>query len=298
MNSSMLSTTNTCASTYQTPINNSNTTYTGWFPLLDASSKLVALARKSTGIAVSALVPQQYVNPGAVRQTGGVYYLDRNFRIASAETDVDVQFFFLNTELAALNAVDPVANISTLGGAKQTDGGTCRNNFATTNGAFTAFNQTSNGGAGVNGVNWITTNVPSFSNFYLYRAAAIVPVSIEYFRGSKQPAGNYLDWKVTCTSAPSVVIALERSGDGNNFAEINSENASAVRCQQGFSYTDNKPLSGVNYYRLKLTTPNGSFRYSNVITLLNSAGSFDVTSIAPNPVKSSTMVTMGFFEIR
>ena len=122
------------------------------------------------------------------------------------------------------------------------------------------------------------------------KALVVVPVTIEFFRGNKQSNGNYLDWKVTCTSSPSVLISLERSGDGNNFAEINSENATSVRCQQAFNYTDNKPLSGTNYYRLKLTTPNGSFRYSNVIMLMNSAIAFEAVGMAPNPVRTNAMV--------
>ena len=131
----------------------------------------------------------------------------------------------------------------------------------------------------------------NFSEFAIGGAALIVvPVSTEYFRGSKQSNGNYLDWKVTCIGSPSVIISLERSGDGNNFAEIHSENATAVRCQQGFNYTDNKPLSGVNYYRLKLTAANGSFRYSNVIMLINAAIAFEAVSMAPNPVRTNAMV--------
>ncbi|MBK8843507.1 MAG: hypothetical protein IPO33_11985 [Saprospiraceae bacterium] len=46
MNSLMLALTATCASTPQS-IFGTNPTYTGWVPILDASSKLIALVKKS-----------------------------------------------------------------------------------------------------------------------------------------------------------------------------------------------------------------------------------------------------------
>ena len=291
LSNTMLSTTNTCGSTYQGISSNGATGYTGWLSLLDASSKIVALVRNPTGMNPQDFTTfQQNINTGAVRQTGGVYYLDRNFRISSTETNVDVQFFFLNTELAALTAMDPGATLPNLGGAKQVDGGVCQNNFVTTNGAFTSFNQSGNGT--INGVNWITTTVPSFSNFYLFKASAVVPVTIEYFRGSKLAAANYLNWKVTCTSAPSVTLVLERSSDGRTFKSIEEQNATATRCLQDFSYTDNSPLSGMNYYRLKIITPDGASRYSTIVALLNKDKGFEFVNIAPNPVKNTAVLTL------
>ncbi len=291
LNSSMLSTTNTCTSTYQTPFNGSITNYKGWISLLDANSKLVALVRKpTTGTAENLFVPSQNINTGAVRQTGGVYYLNRNFRIASTETNVDVQFFFLNTELNSLIAQDPGAVLGNIGGAKQTDAGGCQNNFATANGAYTLFSQTGNGT--VNGLSWITTNVASFSNFYLYNVNRLLPVTIDYFKGAKIAAGNYLNWKVTCTSTPSVQLVLERSNDGRSFKPIQDQTATALRCQQEFNYTDASPLSGMNYYRLKIITPDGAFRYSVIVALINKDKGFEFVNIAPNPVKNTATLTL------
>ena len=122
--------------------------------------------------------------------------------------------------------------------------------------------------------------------------AGVVPVTLEYFRGSKLAGANYLDWKVTCTSTPSVTLILERSGDGRNFKAINSQTETAARCLQGFNYTDATPLAGMNYYRLKTITPDGDFRYSVIVALLNKDKGFELVSIAPNPVKANAVLSV------
>lgn len=121
---------------------------------------------------------------------------------------------------------------------------------------------------------------------------SVLPVSIEFLKGTKQTNGNYLDWKVNCTSAPSVVMELERSADGRRFTALKVETATAARCQQGFNHTDATPLAGINYYRLKVTEPTGEFRYSNIIAILNKDKGFELISLAPNPVLNTAMLTL------
>lgn len=288
LNQSMLSSTNTCASGYQTPFGGGATAYTGWVNLLDNTGNLVSLVRKAAGTDPSGFSFAQNVNTGAIRSAGGVFYLDRNYMINSTETNVDVQFFFLNTEMAALTTADGTT-LATLAATKQ-DGATCQNNFAVANGASTQLTQTGNGSA--IGVSWATFNVPSFSNFFLNKQGAILPITIEYFRGSKLATANYLDWKVTCTSEPSVFMSLERSGDGRNFKSIKDQTATATRCLQGFNYTDVSPLAGYNYYRLKTVTLDGKVKYSSIVTLLNREKGFELISLAPNPVKTTSTLSL------
>lgn len=109
--SSMLSISNTCTSSYQSP--SGANAYTGWGTLADANGNLVALVRNPTGSPLSGYTVGQNINIGAVRSFSGSYYLDRNFRIANATaTNVEVQLFFLSTEMAALTAADPTITLS------------------------------------------------------------------------------------------------------------------------------------------------------------------------------------------
>jgi len=137
------------------------------------------------------------------------------------------------------------------------------------------------------------TNLTTFSQFAIGgNNAIVVAVATEYFRGSKIGGANYLNWKVNCSSSPSVQMTLERGSDGRNFKPIQDQNATAVRCQQEFNFTDNTPLSGMNYYRLKTVSPDGLVKYSVIVALLNRDKGFEFVSVAPNPVKNAATLTI------
>ena len=111
-----------------------------------------------------------------------------------------------------------------------------------------------------------------------------LPITINYLTGTKQNGNHLLNWKVTCNSTASVTMELLRSSDGRNFSSINSINATALQCQQPFSYNDVHPLPGVNYYRLKMTDATGKVTYSSIVNLINATAGIDIMNIAPNPV--------------
>jgi hypothetical protein len=138
-----------------------------------------------------------------------------------------------------------------------------------------------------NGSYWeVMIDVNGFSGFYVYTsfAAGPLPITINYFKGSKQGSNHLLNWKVTCNSSPRATMILERSADSRNFSTINSVTADAARCNQPFDYTDAQPLNGMNYYRLKMIDADGKITYSGIVALLNAVKGFDIISIAPNPV--------------
>lgn len=137
------------------------------------------------------------------------------------------------------------------------------------------------------------TGMSNFSEFAIGgQAVVVLPVSVEFFRGSKLAGANYLSWKVDCTSSPSLTLVLERSADGRRFTSIQNQVATSLRCLQDFSYTDNTSLAGMNYYRLKIITPDGAFRYSSIVALLNQDKGFDLVSLSPNPVRTTAVLTL------
>lgn len=149
--------------------------------------------------------------------------------------------------------------------------------------------------AGADPINQAQFPVPSFSGGgggSTGTPLIVVPVSIEFFRGSKLAGSNYLSWKVNCTSAPSLTLVLERSGDGRNFGAIHNQTATATRCLQGFNYTDVSAPAGISYYRLRIITPDGAYKYSNIVALINGDKGFDLISVAPNPVRGETVLTV------
>ena len=115
-----------------------------------------------------------------------------------------------------------------------------------------------------------------------------IPVKMEYFTGAKQGANNLLNWKVSCTNIPSATLSLERGPDSRHFSSIYSITASALRCLDAFSYSDPKPMAGINYYRLKMTDPNGVVGYSNIVALLNKKSGVEIINCTPDPVAGGT----------
>ena len=115
-----------------------------------------------------------------------------------------------------------------------------------------------------------------------------LPITINYFNGTRNNGNHLLNWKVTCVSTPSATIELERSIDGRNYNSIYNEFATALRCQQPFNYTDAAPAKGVNYYRLKMTDVDGKVTYSSIVSLINAVKGIDIMNIAPNPIVSGS----------
>ncbi|MFT3981819.1 MAG: T9SS type A sorting domain-containing protein [Ferruginibacter sp.] len=130
------------------------------------------------------------------------------------------------------------------------------------------------------------------ATFDISVSGAAMPVTIEYFRGTKQNSRNVLDWKVSCTGSPSVTMVLERSSDARHFESIYTATETATRCLQPFAQNDLQPLPGINYYRLKTIDVDGKISYSNTVALLNKDKGFEIVSIAPNPVRDAAVLNV------
>ncbi|MEI2748175.1 MAG: T9SS type A sorting domain-containing protein [Ferruginibacter sp.] len=136
------------------------------------------------------------------------------------------------------------------------------------------------------------TGMAGFSDFGIGGNITSLPVSIEYFRGTKQATGHLLNWKVNCVGSPTAILTLERSGNSRDFSVINNITATALRCLQPFNYSDLSPLPGINYYRVKMTDADGRSNYSSIIALLNNTRGFEITSVQPNPVISNASLNI------
>ncbi|RYD97127.1 MAG: T9SS type A sorting domain-containing protein [Sphingobacteriales bacterium] len=126
------------------------------------------------------------------------------------------------------------------------------------------------------------SNSPVIANFGLANTAT--PVTLLTFEASKKDNTALLVW-ATATEQDNSGFNVERSIDGRSWATIGfvaskSENGkSSIR--KDYNFTDNKPLNGRNYYRLKQTDHNGSYAYSEVqmIAIVKTA----TIDIYPNP---------------
>lgn len=285
LDNSMISPSNTCASSYQTPYTTAGTApYTQWFPLLDGSSRLVAMIRNTAGGNASAYTGGQNVNTGAIRNDGnGSLYLDRNFSINNASaTNVEVQLFFLNTELAALTAADPAVTLDNIKVIHQS-GTSCTNDFS---GSATTSTITPAASVNLGTVSYVRFTTPSFSNFFLAGGNAPLPILIKSISAKNAGSINQVDW-TTAGESEGDYFELERSNDSRNFSFL--ARLAANYKPSDYVYHDKAPLEGVNYYRLKLISRDGKIAYSKVVQATATAADMAV-EVYPNPAKKNVTV--------
>lgn len=104
------------------------------------------------------------------------------------------------------------------------------------------------------------------------------------FTASAQGQKALLSW-TAATEANADRFVVERSSDGTNFEQLGT----LYTTQNGtagiqYSYADEHPVTGLNYYRLKLVDKNGAYSYSAVRTV-SFSGMF-IVQLYPNPASS------------
>jgi hypothetical protein len=83
---------------------------------------------------------------------------------------------------------------------------------------------------------------------------------------------------------------IERSANGTSFTNLGSLQASnAAQTYAIYSFIDNQPIVGNNYYRIKGNSINGQIQYSNVVAMKFGINAASV-SLFPNPITSSSFM--------
>lgn len=81
---------------------------------------------------------------------------------------------------------------------------------------------------------------------------------------------------------------IEKSINGKDFISIGKiEENSYSTDKEDYSYTDQWPANGTNFYRLKQTNPDGSFEYSNIVSIhyKNGESKVDIKITSPNTIE-------------
>ena len=109
---------------------------------------------------------------------------------------------------------------------------------------------------------------------------------------TKENAAAVLQWS-TLTEQNNDHFEVQRSADGKNFTSITniaSKGNSTGNVDYGF--TDNAPLMGLSYYRIKQVDKSGKYSYSNVVSATFTSKD-NALKLYPNPAKDN--VTLSFY---
>ncbi|MBB5282340.1 hypothetical protein HNQ92_000461 [Rhabdobacter roseus] len=123
------------------------------------------------------------------------------------------------------------------------------------------------------------------SNILIREVAGILPVTFTYFKA--QPLGTQVDlaWE-TAWEKNSQEFVIQRSTDLKEFGDIGRLAAAGESDgKRQYTFTDETPAAGANYYRLRQVDQDGTYAYSKVIdaTVRPNAPAL---LVSPNPASS------------
>ncbi|HRN57155.1 MAG TPA: T9SS type A sorting domain-containing protein [Agriterribacter sp.] len=124
----------------------------------------------------------------------------------------------------------------------------------------------------------------SLYEFQVFGLNAILPIVLADFNAVKKDGGVQLTWDASMDAESR--FNIQRSGNGADFTTIGTLYfpTGTNGISNHYSYTDEAPLAGVNYYRLEYTETGEKTLYSDIRTVrLAEKRGF---SVFPNPVKS------------
>jgi len=127
-------------------------------------------------------------------------------------------------------------------------------------------------------------------NYNVSWGSSVLAVNLLSFTAEQQGEAVLLKWS-TAAGSINDKFTVERSVDSRNWAVLKTiAGTGSAGTRQDYSYTDNSPLSGSNYYRIKQVDKNGNNVYSE--TRLLKFGENWIISLSPNPVTAGTEVRL------
>lgn len=112
-----------------------------------------------------------------------------------------------------------------------------------------------------------------------------LPVTLTSFEAVNRKDYNLLSW-TTSQESNTDFFSIYRSGNGTTFSKIGQVAAAGnSTSEKNYSYNDETPGDGANFYKLGITDKDGSSTYSKVVSVRND--NISKIKVYPNPVKGT-----------
>lgn len=271
-------------------INASNNTR--WVPILNNAGDVVAEI-KANGFNLGNVTPSVYINNGTVREDAmKQLYMDRNITLNVQNQpagNVDIRLYIKTSEYLALkNAVNSIG---------QPSGITSINDITILKNADNcpAVMITSPGKPTTTGSAYeygyvVSASINSFSTFFFAKNNfAILPLSLLSFDAKKDNDKVLVSWK-TENEISLQRYEVERSTDGISFTRL-ADQMPRGGTTNVYTVTDDYPVPGINYYRLKSIDKDGRYTYSKIARV--DFNKNNTISISPNPASDEMVIRSG-----
>ena len=113
-------------------------------------------------------------------------------------------------------------------------------------------------------------------------------LTLSNFTAATVPQGVRLNWTAAGEQGP-VVFDVQRGRDGNSFDDLWQENVTGSPDATGYSWTDDSPMAGKGFYRLKVTDQGGE-HFSPIVAVGSTGNTWGIGKIMTSPGASQVMV--------
>lgn len=120
---------------------------------------------------------------------------------------------------------------------------------------------------------------------WVNRSSTVLPLNIATLKGAQKK--DVIELNATIANNDYENISIEKSYKGYDYTTIATATKSS---SPAFIITDNNPVAGYQYYRLKFINKDGSVGYSAVASVLFVDNTYTLKSIYPNPAVESISI--------
>jgi Pregnancy-associated plasma protein-A/GEVED domain/Secretion system C-terminal sorting domain len=113
--------------------------------------------------------------------------------------------------------------------------------------------------------------------------ATVLSLELTHLTAVNKDKYNLLDWK-TATETNNSHFKIQKSKDGSTFTDIGTVKGSGTTTTpQYYTFKDDSPFKGINYYRLKMVDNDGKEEFSKIVSVLVSPEGKNGVTVYPNP---------------
>jgi hypothetical protein len=142
------------------------------------------------------------------------------------------------------------------------------------------------------------SNSSFFSTFTLVESGAALPITLLTFNAiwaDERQSAALVKWS-TASEQNNDFFVVERSADGQNWQALGQvEGAGNSIHINNYQFTDEQPLSGVSYYRLRQVDFDGTINFTHVVSLKKEINGASI-SVYPNPAGNQFQIAFEGFE--
>jgi hypothetical protein len=121
-------------------------------------------------------------------------------------------------------------------------------------------------------------------------AQAPLPVTLTAYKAFQSESGAVTITWTTASEINNQEFILERSGNGTDFEKLAAMPAAGQA--ETYTYTDNNPLPGANFYRLLQVDADGSRTYFPVLSVKVDRSNRSALVLYPNPVTNDALLEL------